>query len=126
MLIEDPREHSQSIQRKFLAYSKSMSPEDSLTLASDAKRLGYRASKCPKHTFQWELCNIQHDMLRHKARHLMLQVRRQHAIYFPCIWEIHATFQFKIFLFPLLPPKNVENFNFCVFNFYVFRWYKGK
>jgi hypothetical protein len=121
MLIEDPREHSQSIQSMFLAYSKSMNPEESLTLASEAKRLGHRASKSPMHTFQYELCNIEHDILRQKARHLTLQIRRQHAIYLPCIWEIRVTFQFKIFLFSLLPLKNVENFNF-----YVFKWQKGK
>jgi len=126
MLIEDAREHSHSIQSIFLAYSKSMNPEDSLTLASNVKRQGYRASRCLKHEFQWELYNIQHDVLRQKTRHLMLQVRRQHAINLPCISEIRATFQFKIFLFSLLPPKNVENFNFCVFKFYVFRWPKGK
>ena len=60
-------------------------------------------------------------MLRQKARHLMLQIRRQHAIYLPCIWEIRVTFQFKIILFSLLPLKNVENFNF-----YVLRWQNGK
>jgi len=60
-------------------------------------------------------------MLRQKARHLMLQVRGQHVIYLPCVREMRATSQFKIFLFSFLPAKNVENFNFCVF-----RWQKGK
>ena len=38
-------------------------------------------------------------LLRQRARNLMLQVRRHHALYLPCIWKIHATLQFKIFLF---------------------------
>jgi len=37
MLIEDPREHSQFIQSIFLAYSKRMRPEDSLTLAPNVQ-----------------------------------------------------------------------------------------
>ena len=46
-------------------------------------------------------------LLSQRALHLMLQIV-QHVIYLPSIWEIHATFQFKIFLFSLLPPENVE------------------
>ena len=55
----------------------------------------------------------------------MLQII-QHAIYLHCIWEIRATFQFKIFLFSLVPPENIEIKNAEVKIFYVFRWQKGK
>ena len=92
MVTENPREHSQSIQSIFLSYSKRMSPENSLTLASGAKRLDYRASKRPKHKFQEGLRNIQRDMLSQETRSLMLQIRRKHAIYLPYIGEMPATF----------------------------------
>jgi len=64
-------------------------------------------------------------LLSQRALHLMLQII-QHAKYLPCIWEILATFQFKIFLFSLLQSKNVEIKKLEVKNvedkiFYVFR-----